>query len=232
MQLADSQERHAQLDDAVIECRAPLADAASSSAAWSARRRRPRFQPSAAWPARRDELSAPSKPPPSRPDRIQLAGRAATGPAGTGPPSPTPPPRPACRNALALKLEREQALGAQAQRIRRPDRQAARQRRAPAAAGAQPGPAARAHHRSCSSRSRPPAWAREQYLELLADAEADLEAVAKSIEEGGVKLAGLQGEIDRLHREIAALGAVNLAALDELTTARERKTSWMPSPPT
>ena len=33
----------------------------------------------------------------------------------------------------------------------------------------------------------------------------------------------MQGEIDRLHREIAALGAVNLAALDELTTARERK---------
>ena len=38
-----------------------------------------------------------------------------------------------------------------------------------------------------------------------------------------VKLSGLQGEIERLHREIAALGAVNLAALDELTTARERK---------
>ena len=35
---------------------------------------------------------------------------------------------------------------------------------------------------------------------------------------------GLQGEIDRLHREIQALGAVNLAALDELTLARERKT--------
>jgi len=38
-----------------------------------------------------------------------------------------------------------------------------------------------------------------------------------------VRLTGLQGEIDRLHREIAALGAVNLAALDELSTARERK---------
>ena len=34
----------------------------------------------------------------------------------------------------------------------------------------------------------------------------------------------MQGEIDRLHREIAALGAVNLAALDELGSARERKT--------
>jgi chromosome segregation protein len=47
--------------------------------------------------------------------------------------------------------------------------------------------------------------------------------VAKSIQDGNVRLAGMQGEIDRLHREIAALGAVNLAALDELTTARERK---------
>lgn len=33
----------------------------------------------------------------------------------------------------------------------------------------------------------------------------------------------MQSEIDRLNREIAALGAVNLAALDELTVSRERK---------
>jgi len=39
-----------------------------------------------------------------------------------------------------------------------------------------------------------------------------------------VKLQGLQGEIDRINREINALGAVNLAALDELTASRERKT--------
>ena len=44
------------------------------------------------------------------------------------------------------------------------------------------------------------------------------------IAEHNVKLWGLQGEIDRINREIAALGAVNLAALDELTAARERKT--------
>jgi len=63
-----------------------------------------------------------------------------------------------------------------------------------------------------------------QYLEQLTAAEVDLEALAKSIEDGGVKLWGLQGEIDRINREIASLGAVNLAALDELTAARERKT--------
>jgi chromosome segregation protein len=33
----------------------------------------------------------------------------------------------------------------------------------------------------------------------------------------------MQSDIDRLHREIEALGAVNLAALEELAAARERK---------
>ena len=45
----------------------------------------------------------------------------------------------------------------------------------------------------------------------------------RAIEEGGVKLSGLQGKIDALNREIEALGAVNLAALEELGQARERK---------
>ena len=63
----------------------------------------------------------------------------------------------------------------------------------------------------------------EQYTQLLADAQADLAAVAKSLADGNVRLAGMQGEIDRLNRDIAALGAVNLAALDELAAASERK---------
>jgi chromosome segregation protein len=63
----------------------------------------------------------------------------------------------------------------------------------------------------------------EQYTQLLADGQADLELLAKSVEEGKVRLPGMQAEIERLHRDIAALGAVNLAALDELASARERK---------
>jgi chromosome segregation protein len=63
----------------------------------------------------------------------------------------------------------------------------------------------------------------EQYDAQLVDAQADLDAIAQSIQEGNVRLTGMQSEIDRLGREIAALGAVNLAALDELTSARERK---------
>jgi chromosome segregation protein len=47
--------------------------------------------------------------------------------------------------------------------------------------------------------------------------------VEQSIQSGNVRLTGLQGEIDRINREIQSLGAVNLAALDELSTARERK---------
>ena len=63
----------------------------------------------------------------------------------------------------------------------------------------------------------------EQYTQLLLDVQANLEAVALSITEGNVRLTGLQTEIDRFNREVAALGAVNLAALDELAAARERK---------
>jgi chromosome segregation protein len=63
----------------------------------------------------------------------------------------------------------------------------------------------------------------EQYSQLLADAQADLPALAASVEAGAVRLTGLQSEIDRLNREIAALGAVNLAALEELGVARERQ---------
>ena len=62
-----------------------------------------------------------------------------------------------------------------------------------------------------------------QYLEQLESAGADRAAIAASIEAGGVRLSGLQSKIDALNREIEALGAVNLAALEELGAARERK---------
>ena len=63
-----------------------------------------------------------------------------------------------------------------------------------------------------------------QYLDQLVAAEVDLEALSARIEADGVKLWGLQTEIDRINREMNALGAVNLAALDELSSSRERKT--------
>ncbi|MBB5205529.1 chromosome segregation protein [Inhella inkyongensis] len=62
-----------------------------------------------------------------------------------------------------------------------------------------------------------------QFREQLEAAAVDLEALAQGIEAEGVRLSGLQSEIDRIQRDIAALGAVNLAALEELGSARERK---------
>ena len=63
----------------------------------------------------------------------------------------------------------------------------------------------------------------EQYQQLLSEAAVQTEALAASIEQGKVRLNGLQASIDRINLEVAALGAVNLAALDELASARERK---------
>jgi len=62
-----------------------------------------------------------------------------------------------------------------------------------------------------------------QFMEQLQAAGVDLIVLAEGIDRDGVRLHGLQAEIDRLQREMNALGAVNLAALEELGSARERK---------
>ena len=62
----------------------------------------------------------------------------------------------------------------------------------------------------------------EQYATQLAEVHADEEALAATIEKG-IRPGGLQNEIARLNQAIADLGAVNLAALDELVASRERK---------
>ena len=66
--------------------------------------------------------------------------------------------------------------------------------------------------------------AAEQFANQLAEARADDAALmAKLAVQGPQKAVALQAEIARLAQEIEALGAVNLAALEELTTSRERK---------
>ncbi|MHB1667063.1 chromosome segregation protein SMC [Thiomonas sp.] len=62
----------------------------------------------------------------------------------------------------------------------------------------------------------------EQFQQMLADAQVDLEQLAASLPQG-VQPEQLGRDTQRLQRDIAALGAVNLAALDELGQARERK---------
>ncbi|MFT3758340.1 chromosome segregation protein SMC [Thauera sp.] len=61
-----------------------------------------------------------------------------------------------------------------------------------------------------------------QFSERLLEVEAD-EAVLQPLLTADLKESSLQREVSRLAREIAELGAVNLAALDELRSASERK---------
>lgn len=62
----------------------------------------------------------------------------------------------------------------------------------------------------------------EQYAQQLVEAQADEAALADKLHPD-LKPSYLQGEVTRLTNAIAALGAVNLAALDELAQASERK---------
>ncbi len=61
----------------------------------------------------------------------------------------------------------------------------------------------------------------EQLALLLVEAQADEAALAVDLP--GAKPGPLQGQITSLQRQIEALGAVNLAALEELESAKERK---------
>ena len=99
LQLGQAQERHAELEDAVIAGRAHgWPTPASSCARWSARRRRRSFQ-ARALAARRDELQraiATAKAADRRP-----TPRPASSCSWSSAASTMPPPRPACRTALA-----------------------------------------------------------------------------------------------------------------------------------
>ncbi|MFZ9407806.1 MAG: chromosome segregation protein SMC [Burkholderiaceae bacterium] len=61
----------------------------------------------------------------------------------------------------------------------------------------------------------------DQFEEQLQQAGVDVDAL-KAAFESVPKASWLQGEVTRLTNAVSALGAVNLAALDELTQARER----------
>jgi len=62
----------------------------------------------------------------------------------------------------------------------------------------------------------------EQFEQQLAQAQADVDALRQALP-ADAQAAALTREHERLQRDIAALGAVNLAALDELGQARQRK---------
>ena len=219
MQLADSQEREAQLGDRVIEAERKLAECREQQRSLERQAQEAQFA-QRSLQAREAELkrtidtaqqqiqNIAAEEQRAHDELARLSDAAAQG---------------GLQDALNLKMEREQQLGAKrsayddlTNKLRASD-----ERRVTFERELEP---LRQRITDLQLKEQAARLGLEQYSQLLADAQADLEAVARSVEEGEVRLYGLQGEIDRLHREIAALGPVNLAALDELSTARERKT--------
>ncbi|MDO5626032.1 MAG: chromosome segregation protein SMC [Pseudomonadota bacterium] len=218
MQLADTQERHAQLDEHVITAERKLTEAREQQRTLERAAQEATFA-QRSLEARRAELartidtaaaqagSIAAEQQRAQDELTRLTDAAAQG---------------GLQAALGLKLEREQALAAQRStyddlttKLRASD-----ERRLQLERELDP---LRQRITELQLKEQAARLGTEQYTQHLAEAQADLAAVAQSITEGNVRLGGLQGEIDRLHREVAALGAVNLAALDELSTARERK---------
>ena len=82
---------------------------------------------------------------------------------------------------------------------------------------------ARAKIQEMQLKEQAAALAEQQFTEQLAEAKADLAALPDALKAWGSPRT-LPAEIERLASAIAELGAVNLAALDELAQASERKT--------
>ena len=222
MQLADSQERHAQLDDRVIETERKLGESREQQRALERQSQEAQFA-LRALSARREELTRSIKIAAQQAETIaidedrarQELSRLTDAAAQAG-----------LQSALSVKLEREADLGAWRSqyddltaKLRASD-----ERRLALERELEP---LRQRITEFQLKEQAARLGFEQYAQLLLDAQADLAAVELSIQTSnqgaGVRLAGLQGEIDRINREITSLGAVNLAALDELSTARERK---------
>ena len=218
MQLADSQEHHARLDDLVIDAGRALGAAREQHRSLERQAQEATFS-RRTLEARRAELSRAidtaaqqavalvADEERAQAELVRLSDAAAQ--AGL-------------QDALALKLEREAALGAMrshyddlTMKLRASD-----ERRLTLERELDP---LRQRITEFQLREQAARLGFEQYAQLLADAGADLEAIALSIEAGKVRVAGMQAEIDRLNREVIGLGAVNLAALDELASASERK---------
>jgi chromosome segregation protein len=218
MQLADGQERHAQLDERVIACQSQLTQSREQQRSLERQAQEATFA-QRSLQARNAELARAIETANAQAVEVaQESHRAqeelqrlndASAQAGL-------------QTALALKLEREQQLA-----MRRSEYddltaklRASDERRMQLERELDP---MRQRITELQLKEQAARLGFEQYDAQLVDAQADLDAIAQSIQEGNVRLTGMQSEIDRLGREIAALGAVNLAALDELTSARERK---------
>ena len=218
MQLADSQERHAQLQDKVIESEQLLTQWREQQRQLERRAQEAQFA-RRSLQARREELaravamaqqqsaSLQAETERAREELSRLSDAAAQG---------------GLQQALEKKIASEQLLGERRSaydgltaRLRASDelRMQAERQLEPQ----------RARITELQLKEQAARLALQQYETLLVEAEADLARVEQSIAEGQVRGEDLQARIEQLQRAIEALGAVNLAALEELTLARERQ---------
>ncbi|HSN31280.1 MAG TPA: chromosome segregation protein SMC, partial [Ideonella sp.] len=217
-QLADAQQRHADLDEAVFAAERRLAEAREQLRALERQAQEAGFA-ARTLSARRAELeraieTAAQQIAADEQTAAQVRaelGQLSDASAQAG-----------LHDALAIRLERERELGAARSgydelgaRLRAADEERLRLEQ-----GLEP---LRERIGRLQLEEQAAQLGGAQYLEQLEQAQVDRAALAATIERDKVRPAGLQGEIDRLHREVEALGAVNLAALEELTTSRERK---------
>ncbi|WP_374564601.1 chromosome segregation protein SMC [Ideonella sp.] len=219
MQLANTQERHAELEEAVIQAERRLNDAREQLRSLERQAQEAQFQ-ARALGARRGELQRAIETAASQVQANAQAGEQLQLELGSFNDQAA---QAGLQDALAIKLEKEEALAATrseyddlSAKLRAADEQRLQFERS-----LDP---LRERITKLQLETQAAQLGGAQYMEQLTAAEVNLEALAQSIADGNVKLWGLQGEIDRINRDIAALGAVNLAALDELTAARERKT--------
>lgn len=219
MTLANEQERHAELEEAVIEAERKLNEAREQLRSLEREAQEAQFS-ARALAARRGELQRSVE---TAAQQIQVNEQTATQLQSELDSFNDAAAQAGLQEALALKLDRESALAAKrseyddlSAKLRRAEEQRMEFERS-----LQP---LRDRITKLQLEEQAASLGGAQFMEQLTQAEVDLDALAKTIEDGNVKLYGLQGEIDRINRDINALGAVNLAALDELTAARERKT--------
>jgi chromosome segregation protein len=124
-------------------------------------------------------------------------------------------------SALELRIQREQALNLARQELEEAERRLKETEQQRMASEQKLAPL-RERAGDLRLKEQEARLAEENFSAQLAEAGVDETELAGKLEKG-MRPGALQTEINRLGEEIAGLGAVNLAALDELTAGRERR---------
>jgi len=202
MQLATTQEHHAELDEAVIDAERKLAEAREQLRSLERQAQEAQFS-SRALAARRGELQR----------SIETIGSAGGGQrAVRGPTARRADSLDRCRRAgrladcTRLEARTRSRVGRQAQRITTTSRcvcVAPTKQRLAHEQSLQP---LRDRITKLQLEEQAAQLGGAQFLDQLVAAEVDFEALAKTIEDNGVKLYGLQGEIDRIKSRHQRIG--------------------------